>query len=68
VQYLTARSSVFFNNNKFSIVSQSYFYAEMEHPETTPEVKFFPFENEESWRFIGVPYVKIHLSSKSKSI
>jgi hypothetical protein len=40
----------------------------MEHPETTPEVKFFPFENEESWRFIGVPYVKIHLSSKSKSI
>ncbi|CBY11749.1 unnamed protein product [Oikopleura dioica] len=51
-----------------SIVSQSYFYAEIEHPETTPEIKFFPFENEESWRFVGVPYVKIHLSSKSKTI
>ena len=48
-----------------SIVCNAFYYAELEHPETDPEIKFWPMEDTKIMEFIGIPYVTVRAMSRN---
>ena len=55
----TRKLQQYFLGGYLSIVVNAYFYAEFEHPETKPYIKFWPFDGTKM-DLIGIPYVKLH--------
>ena len=50
-----------------SIVCHAFYFAEDEHPETEPIIKFWPFENTRKSEMIGLPYVKLRRTTLAKT-
>lgn len=50
-----------------SIVCHAFYFAETEHPETEPQIKFWPFENSNKSKMLGIPYVKLRRSTSKRT-
>jgi len=51
-----------------SIVCHAFYFAESEHPESDPMIRFFPCENSFPTQMIGIPYVTLSKPIKIKDI